>query len=82
MSTRSLRGMFNEDMAKGGKRISFRNLRRFAPGGTFNRYLQSSTIHGLKYISSGEFLRERLLWMAVVVLGFSSAGYIIGKGVR
>ena len=39
-------------------------------------FLESSTIHGLYYISVGRKL-SRLLWIFVVIVGFSGAAYLI-----
>ena len=39
-------------------------------------YLESSTVHGLVYISSTRRL-ARLFWILVVMAGFTGAGYMI-----
>ena len=39
-------------------------------------FLESSTVHGLTYISTTRKL-VRLFWIIVVILGFSGAGYLI-----
>ena len=39
-------------------------------------FLESSTIHGLSYISTTRRY-ARLLWMCIVIMGFSGAGYMI-----
>ena len=39
-------------------------------------FLESSTIHGLAYIANGKKY-VRLLWILVVIAGFTGAGYII-----
>ena len=44
----------------------------------FKEFLESSTIHGLVYVStSRKFVR--FLWTVVVVAGFISAGYLISQ---
>ena len=43
---------------------------------TVKEFLESSTIHGLVYISTTKRL-VRLLWLCVVILGFSGAGVLI-----
>ena len=40
-------------------------------------FLEGSTIHGLCYISTVKSLGMRLFWIAVVIGGFSTAGYLI-----
>ena len=42
----------------------------------FKEFLESSTIHGLVYISTNKRL-IRLLWICVVIAGFTGAGVII-----
>ena len=42
----------------------------------FKTFLDSSTIHGLNYISSSRRW-SRLFWIFVVIGGFSSAAYLI-----
>ena len=39
-------------------------------------FLESSTIHGLSYISTTRRY-ARLLWMCILIMGFSGAGYMI-----
>ena len=43
---------------------------------TLITFLESSTIHGLAYIPTGR-RHVRLLWILVVIAGFSGAGYLI-----
>ena len=40
-------------------------------------YLESSTIHGLSYISTSKSRIAKAGWLIIVVLGFGSAGYLI-----
>ena len=42
-------------------------------------YLERSTIHGLAYISASDNRLIKLLWIMVVVAGFSLAGYLINN---
>ena len=43
----------------------------------FRQYLESSTIHGLAYISlSGKWV-AKIFWILVVIAGFTGAGYMI-----
>ena len=42
----------------------------------FRQFLETSTIHGLSYISSTRTL-SRVFWTSVVIAGFSSAGVMI-----
>ena len=44
-------------------------------------FLESSTIHGLAYIGSGRGV-VRLLWLGVVIAGFTGAGVIIRQSFR
>ena len=43
-----------------------------------NHFLESSTIHGLSYITTGRKY-VRLFWILVVIGGFTGAGYLIHK---
>ena len=43
---------------------------------TVKEFLESSTIHGLVYISTNRSF-VRLFWIFVVIIGFSGAGYLI-----
>ena len=49
--------------------------------GVLKEYLESSTIHGLAFISSPKSI-IRLFWLCVVVAGFSVSGYLISKSIR
>ena len=40
-------------------------------------FLESSTIHGLTYISTSRKHVERLFWVLVVIAGFTGAGVLI-----
>ena len=40
------------------------------------QFLESSTVHGLSYISTAKKW-SRLFWILVVIGGFSGAGYLI-----
>ena len=42
----------------------------------FRNYLESSTVHGLVYISTTRRL-VRFFWILVVITGFTGAGYLI-----
>ena len=42
-------------------------------------FLESSTIHGLTYISATRNKLTRLLWIAIVFCGFFVAGFLIIK---
>ena len=44
-------------------------------------YLESSTVHGLAYISTGRNY-VRLFWILVVIAGFAGAGYIINQSFK
>ena len=44
---------------------------------TLCEFLESSTIHGLVYISTSKSKLVKLLWIIIVSMGFFSAGYII-----
>ena len=41
----------------------------------FGQYLESSTIHGLAYISLSAKWVAKIFWLLVVIAGFTSAGY-------
>ena len=45
--------------------------------GIVRTFLETSTIHGLGHISSNKKARVKLLWILVVVAGFTGAGIII-----
>ena len=47
----------------------------------FRHFLESSTIHGLQYISSSRKL-FRVFWMCIVFAGFSGAGYMIYRSYK
>ena len=42
-----------------------------------NEFLETSTIHGLSYISSSHSKISKCLWSLVVIAGFAGAGYLI-----
>ena len=44
---------------------------------SIRNFLESSTIHGLSYISSSKVLPVRLFWILVVFGGFTVAGFLI-----
>ena len=43
----------------------------------FKEFLESSTIHGLGYISTSKSGLEKLTWASFVLTGFSLAAYLI-----
>ena len=43
----------------------------------FKEFLESSTIHGLSYISTSKSSLEKLSWASFVLTGFSLAAYLI-----
>ena len=43
----------------------------------FQEFLESSTIHGLSYISTSKSLLVKTFWLLVVVVCFSFSGYLI-----
>ena len=45
------------------------------------QFFESSTIHGLYYISTARRW-SRLFWMLIVLVGFSGAGYLINVSFR
>ena len=45
----------------------------------FREFLESSTIHGLGYISSSKSHVTKVLWACVVITGFSTAGFLINN---
>ena len=44
---------------------------------SLKEFLETSTIHGLFYISSAPSKRSKIFWLLVVIVGFSSAFYLI-----
>ena len=46
---------------------------------SFKEFLESSTIHGLTYISSAPSKLSKLFWLLVVFVGFSLAFYLINS---
>ena len=42
-----------------------------------NDFLESSTIHGLTYLSTAKSSAQRLFWLAIVFTGFLTAGLLI-----
>ena len=42
-------------------------------------FLESSTVHGLSYISSARNRPTKLFWISIVIMGFSTAGYLINN---
>jgi len=42
-------------------------------------FFENTTIHGLSYISSSKSWFSRAVWIFIVVLSFSAAGYLINK---
>ena len=44
---------------------------------TICEFLESSTIHGLVYISTSKTILAKVLWICIITLGFSTAGYLI-----
>ena len=43
----------------------------------FKEFLESSTIHGLRYISTSKSRLEKLSWASFVLTGFGLAAYLI-----
>ena len=48
----------------------------------FKEFLESSTIHGLQYISTEKNFLSKLLWSIIVFCGFSTATYLIMDSIR
>ena len=46
---------------------------------TFKEFLESSTIHGLIYISTSRSKLVKLFWLLTALVCFGIAGYLIGK---
>ena len=44
---------------------------------TLYEFLESTTIHGLVYISTCKNRWARVLWICTIILGFGGAGYLI-----
>ena len=44
---------------------------------TLCEFLESSTIHGLVYISTCKSILAKGLWICIITLGFGAAGYLI-----
>ena len=42
-------------------------------------FLESSTVHGVSYISSARNIPTKLFWISIVIMGFSTAGYLINN---
>ena len=42
-----------------------------------NEFLEATTIHGFSYIHSRNSFFARIFWSAIIVTGFSIAGYMI-----
>ena len=42
-------------------------------------FLESSTIHGLSRISKSKTYAIKLQWVAIIIVGFGTAGYIIAN---
>ena len=49
--------------------------------GIFNEFLQTSSIHGLSYISNTKRL-TRLVWSFIVISGFTVASFLIYQAFR
>ena len=49
---------------------------------SLKEFLESSTIHGLVYISSARNKTSKVLWLLVVLAGFSVAGYLITSSLQ
>ena len=50
---------------------------------TLCEFLESTTIHGLVYISTSRSQLAKALWICIIALGFGTAGYLIYiKGVQ
>ena len=48
----------------------------------FLNFLETSTIHGLQYISTESLKVSRLLWTTFVIFGFSIAIYLISDSIN
>ena len=44
-----------------------------------HRYLQETTVHGLRYLSEGRNVFERLFWFCIISAGFTLSTYMIWK---
>ena len=40
-------------------------------------YFEQTTIHGLRYLSEGRGLVEKLIWLIVILVSFGFAAYLI-----
>ena len=49
---------------------------------SLREFLESSTIHGLSYISTAPSKASKALWLAIVVTGFCTAGYLINSSYK
>ena len=45
-------------------------------------FLETSTVHGLTYISTARNKLIRLFWIAIIFCGFLAAGFLISKSFR
>ena len=46
---------------------------------TLCEFLESSTIHGLVYISTSNTSLAKVLWICIIAFGFGTAGYLINE---
>ena len=46
---------------------------------SLREFLETSTIHGLSYISTSPTKPSKGFWLLVVIIGFSTAFYFINK---
>lgn len=49
---------------------------------TLERYLQTTSIHGLRYLTRGEGLIQRLIWLVLVVAMFTASLWLIGDSFK
>ena len=50
--------------------------------GLFREFLETSTIHGLQHIGGEKQKLAKLVWVAIVVCGFSIAAFLIMDSVK
>ena len=58
-------------------RMDFQNSLR-----CLKEYLEQTTIHGLRYLSEGKSIFEKLVWFLVISISFSFAGFYIHTTVK
>ena len=45
-------------------------------------YLEQTTIHGLRYLSEGKGVFEKLIWLVIITISFCFAGYLIFRTIQ